>query len=130
MARHHNITEQWDPPQPVIDNLLALCQNLLQPLRDALGPIHISSGYRCPRLNLLIGGALTSWHMDGEAADCEFSGEGGNQAIIDKVKELNLPFDQMIDEAQLRWIHLSFGLHRPCRRQMLRWIDGKYEVLK
>lgn len=123
-----DIMEQWNPPQEVIDNLGALCSNLLQPLRDALGPIHISSGWRCPRLNKLVGGVPDSWHLTGCAADTEFYGEGGNQAIIDTVKELNLPFDQMIDEFNLKWVHLSYS-KKQCRKQMFRLVNGIYGVM-
>ncbi len=130
-AREHNIIEQWSPPPEIIDKLRDLCVNLLQPLRDRLGPIFVSSGWRCPRLNTLVGGVSNSWHKLGEAADVEYYGPGGmmdNQAIIDKVKELGLPFDQMIDEAHLKWIHLSYS-RTQCRRQMLRMVDGKYEFM-
>lgn len=130
-ARDHNITEQWEPPQEVIQNLTNLCINLLQPLRDALGPIYISSGWRCARLNILIGGVPNSWHLLGEAADCEhwFNGLMDNQMIIDKVKELNLPFDQMIDEQYKKWIHLSYSATQ-LRKQMLVMVDGKYSVMQ
>jgi len=53
----------------VIRNLKSLCSNILQPLRDEIGPITLSSGYRCPALNIAIGGARQSQHMFGEAAD-------------------------------------------------------------
>lgn len=42
----------------------------LQLIRDAYGkPIVISSGYRCPKLNKAVGGAKTSQHLTGAAAD-------------------------------------------------------------
>ncbi len=130
VARANDITEQWKPPQEVIDNLCDLCEHLLQPLRDAIGgPITVTSGWRCRRLNEMIGGVSSSWHVKGMAADVEYFGPGGNQLVIDKVKELNLPFDQMIDEQHLSWVHLSFSSHGQCRRQMLRMVDGKYEIM-
>ena len=40
------------PSQQVIDNLTALVENVLDPLREAWGaPIHVNSGYRCAALN-------------------------------------------------------------------------------
>ena len=85
-AREHHIDEQWNPPPGVIENLRQLCEHLLQPLRDALDePIHISSGWRCTRLNILVGGVGNSWHLTGRAADCDNGND--NQKIIDKVKE-------------------------------------------
>ena len=42
----------------VVENLRALCREVLQPLRDHLGrPVVISSGYRCRELNEKVGGA-------------------------------------------------------------------------
>ena len=58
------------PSEPVINNLKALCLNVLQPLRNALGcPIIISSGFRCAELNKCVGGAANSGHLYGQAAD-------------------------------------------------------------
>ncbi len=131
-ARENNIFEQWTPPTDVVDNLRDLCDHLLQPIRDALGgPIIVSVAYRCPRVNVLVGGVSDSWHLTGRAADCVYDGPGGNQAIIDAVKEHNLPFDQMIDENKngVRWIHLSYSKNQ-CRKQMLRMVNGKYTVME
>ena len=71
LTEHRQFDEdQYNPPPIVVANLKALCVNVLQPLRDALGtPLHINSGYRCPALNKSIGGAKTSQHMVGQAAD-------------------------------------------------------------
>ena len=54
----------------VEENLRALVDEVLDPLRERYGkPIYVNSGYRCPELNRLIGGAIKSQHMRGEAAD-------------------------------------------------------------
>ena len=43
---------------------------LLQEMRDDLGErIHITSSYRCPKHNKLVGGARKSQHLLGTAAD-------------------------------------------------------------
>jgi len=66
--------EQENPPKEVIQNLLYLVQNTLQPLRDQLGfPIHITSGYRSPGFHQRVGGSPTSQHLLGEATDCQLS---------------------------------------------------------
>ena len=58
------------PSQQVINNLTALVENVLDPLREAWGaPIHVNSGYRCPALNKAVSGVPASQHMLGEAAD-------------------------------------------------------------
>lgn len=60
------------PSQEVVDNLRALCRNVLEPARVAFGePIYITSGYRCPALNKAVGGKITSQHLRGEAADLQ-----------------------------------------------------------
>ncbi len=110
--------EQYNPPPEVVENLRALCVNVLQPLRDALGtPIKINSGYRCPSLNKAIGGAQNSQHMTGHAADI-IDLTNGNEFLFKRIKDLKLPFDQMIDEFGFRWVHVSFDPKRN-RREIL-----------
>lgn len=115
--------EQYNPPPLVVENLRALCVNILQPLRDALGsPVNLNSGYRCPSLNKSIGGASGSQHMTGQAADIvDFT--HGNEFMYNKIIELNLPFDQLINEFGFRWIHVSFDLKRS-RRQLLKAVKN------
>ncbi len=121
-ARRKGIAEQFTPPPEVVTNLKALCKNILQPLRDTLGgPIKISSGYRCPRLNKAIGGAKNSQHMAGEAADIQGIGMT-NKQLFNKIKQLGLPFDQMIwefgNDQNPAWVHVSFGPRN--RRQIIK----------
>lgn len=104
--------EQYNPPAEVVENLRALSVNILQPLRDAIGsPIKINSGYRCPSLNKAIKGSKTSQHMSGHAADI-VDLTNGNELLFKKIIELNLPFDQIIDEFGFRWVHVSFDPKR------------------
>ncbi len=61
---------QYNPPWFIIRNLKRLSVVTLQPLRDELCvEIYITSGWRCNELNIKIGGALTSQHPQGNAAD-------------------------------------------------------------
>ena len=54
----------------VVTNLEMLVSRVLDPLREAWGsPIIVTSGYRCPELNARVGGARTSYHLRGMAAD-------------------------------------------------------------
>jgi zinc D-Ala-D-Ala carboxypeptidase len=109
LTEHRNFdNEQYNPPPEIIHNLRALCEHVLQPLRDALGtPLKINSGYRCPSLNKAIKGAKNSQHMSGQAADI-VDLIHGNEFLFRKLKELNLPFDQIIDEFGFRWVHVSY----------------------
>lgn len=122
-ARRKGIAEQFTPPPEVINNLRALCKNILQPLRDSVGgPIKISSGYRTPRLNRAIGGARNSQHMVGEAADIQGLNGMTNKQLFNKIKQMNLPFDQLIwefgNDQNPAWVHVSFGPRN--RRQIIR----------
>ncbi|MEM7212941.1 MAG: D-Ala-D-Ala carboxypeptidase family metallohydrolase [Pseudomonadota bacterium] len=64
------VDHQHNPPADVVDNLRYLCTSTLQPIRDRLGfPIRITSGYRSPAVNQAVGGAATSQHLFGQAAD-------------------------------------------------------------
>jgi zinc D-Ala-D-Ala carboxypeptidase len=122
-ARRKGISEQFTPSPEVINSLRALCKNILQPLRDAIGgPIKVSSGYRTPRLNRAIGGARNSQHMVGEAADIQGLNGLTNKQLFNKIKQLNLPFDQLIwefgNDQNPAWVHVSFGPRN--RRQVIR----------
>ena len=104
-----------DPTAEHIHNLAALCENVLQPLREALGqPIRITSGYRSEALNEAIGGSKTSDHSFGRAADLELYVEGkeDNASLFNVIKTLDLPFKQLIyefgDEEQPDWVHVAF----------------------
>lgn len=117
-AARFNFTEQYEPAETVIKNLELLCVNILQPLRAALKyPIHINSGYRCPRVNASIGGAFKSQHLTGQAADIE-DYKNGNEYLLKKIVEMKLPFDQIINEFDFKWVHVSYDPKRN-RRQIL-----------
>lgn len=102
-------------------NLISLVENILDPLREAYGkPIIITSGYRCKQLNKAVGGASTSQHLTGEAADIRSVEDtvSENKKLFDLIQSLKLPFDQLIDEYNLNWVHVSFSKRN--RRQVLK----------
>lgn len=102
--------------QRILDNLKALALNVLDPLREALGPVHILSGYRSPGVNAMVGGAQASQHQDGEAADLSVSGQTLD-AVFEWIKA-KVPFDQVIREFPPGgWVHVSYGPRN--RRQAL-----------
>tara|TARA_R100001463_G_scaffold44370_1_gene92210 strand:+ start:3022 stop:3495 length:474 start_codon:yes stop_codon:yes gene_type:complete len=100
-----------EPNEDAIDNLVLLAKNLLQPLRQHLGPIRITSGFRSPDLCVALGSKKTSQHTLGMAADCVFISRGkmDNKKLFDAVIGLNLEFDQMINEFDYKWIHISYN---------------------
>lgn len=92
------------------ERLKKLIENVLDPLREAYGkPIKVNSGYRCPELNKAVGGSKTSDHMIGCAADIHGTPntKAENKRLFELVKSLDLPFDQLIDEKNLSWVHVS-----------------------
>ena len=97
------------PNQEHLNNMQILIRDLIQPMRDALGPIRISSGYRSPVLNRAIGGSTKSQHCKGQAVDIQFweKGEMCNKKVYDWVLKEGIEFDQMINEFDYAWIHIS-----------------------
>ena len=97
------------PKNHHLKSMQRLITNLIQPMRDALGPIRITSGYRSPELNRAIGGSKKSQHSKAEAVDIQFWSEGQmkNQMIYDWVLRSGVEFDQMINEFDFAWIHIS-----------------------
>ncbi len=99
------------PAQEVVDNLRALCRNVLEPARVAFGaPIYITSGYRCPALNKAVGGKPTSQHLRGEAADLQVRGVKNLRKLYNAILDHGV-FDQLLFEtnkAGAKWIHVSY----------------------
>lgn len=90
-----------------------LIEQLLDPIRAAWGaPITVNSGYRSPALNRAVGGVPTSQHVKGEAADITVGSTADNKRLFDKIVELQkagrIAFDQLIDESNYKWIHISY----------------------
>lgn len=108
------------PNKEHLNNIQALVRKIVQPLRDAIGPIRISSGYRSPSLNRAIGGSNKSQHCKGQALDLQFweGGEMNNKKIYDWILSSGVDFDQMINEFDYSWIHISFNEFKN-RKQVL-----------
>ena len=106
-------------PKEAEENLRALVDEVLDPLREAYGkPIRVTSGYRCPRLNNLVGGSPNSQHMRGEAADIQ--PVVGNESDLDELARIliaNGKFDQLI--LYPTFIHVSWKRLGWNRKQIL-----------
>ena len=116
---HSNIALQNDfvnePPRPEVSkicfNLVVLVDNLLDPIRERFAvPMIITSGYRCKRLNELVGGVANSQHMKGEAVDFCFAGFGKKEmvAAFFEIAE-DFDFDQLIYYKKKGIIHISYS---------------------
>ena len=102
------------PSHEAIANLANLC-TWLEVLREkASQPIIINSGYRSPQLNRKVGGATTSNHLTGCAADIRTNGM--EQAIeyaailINYAKESQQDYDELLIEKNRYgavWVHFA-----------------------
>ena len=85
-----------NPNADQIEKLKALCENILQPVRDHFGRVKITSGFRSVELCEAIGSSARSQHARAEAADFEVVGVD-NAELFDWIKD-NLTPDQLILE--------------------------------
>ena len=90
-----------EPTKKHLESMQRIVSNLVQPMRDQLGPIRITSGYRNSSLNRAIGGSSKSQHCKGEALDLQFWEMG-----------------QMNNKIIYSWIHLSLK-EKDNRKQVL-----------
>jgi len=104
---------QNNPNDTQLDALEALCVNILQPIRNHYRlPVKINSAFRSTEVNKAIGGAKTSQHLRGEAADIEVPTVSNVDLWNFIVSNLN--FDQCIAEYLSKsipsagWVHVSF----------------------
>lgn len=103
-----------EPNDEQLANLVALCECILQPVRDHFGKgVKVNSGLRTLPVNRAIGSKDTSDHTKGMAADIEIPGVANGdlaQFIVD-----NLEFRQCILEfytpgiPDSGWVHVSYN---------------------
>ena len=118
VAKRNNINNS--PSKREEQNIILLVDNILDPLREVYGkPIIVTSGFRCKRLNNIVGGSKKSQHCNGEAADIRslLDSREENKKLFDLILELDLPFDQLINEYDYDWIHVSYSSRN--RKQIL-----------
>ena len=134
-----------EPSKEGIYKLTLLATELLQPLRERLGALRVTSGYRSPELNKAIGGSFKidengnyipkSQHCRYEAVDLQFvrRGKMDNLAIYNTLIELDLDYDQCIlefgdatqyiDPNNPAWIHLSWKISDNRRQTLIAYKD-------
>ena len=120
VALEHDIPNKPNPRQ--VSAMRELAQHVLEPLRQRFGPIVISSGFRSQQVNLLVGGAIGSQHLRGEAADIVVIDVARGLQLFRFIRD-HLDFDQLIWEpvgaATPRWLHVSYTTRRKNRRQVI-----------
>ena len=128
-AKRHGIRNT--PSETGKAKLGTLAKEILQPIRDAYGrAIVVTSGYRCAKLNELVGGAKNSDHVYCCAADIRSVSDTveDNKALWEVVvrlwKQGKLPtLKQCINEYNFDWIHVSFQDGRTNKRGQ--FLDAK-----
>ena len=108
------------PSKYAIANMRALCENVLQPLRDHLRcSVKVTSGFRCAMLNKLVGGSVNSQHCIGLAADIIVP-QKDLKEVFEWIKA-NLPYDQLLFEynKNTKWIHVSYRTDGKNRKQAI-----------
>ena len=99
-----------DEKATIVRNINLLVDNVLDPIRGLVNaPIIITSGYRCPQVNRLVGGVDNSQHMSGCAAD--FHVMGFTPSMMYEVFlyiSNTLEFDQLIFYRSKNIIHVSY----------------------
>lgn len=116
------------PSHVHIENLKNLCENWLEPLRQAQGPIIINSGYRSEAVNKAIGGVKGSNHLTGCAVDIHVTGM--EQAIhyasilLDISAKYKQEFDELLIERSRKgtyWLH--FAVRPKDNRHKIRFLQ-------
>jgi hypothetical protein len=96
------------PNDVELDAMKYVAENLFEPIREWYGkPIKINSFYRCRELNKAVKGSLTSGHVLGNSIDISGGNKSENKKIFEFIKLSGLDYDQVINEYDFTWIHIS-----------------------
>lgn len=124
VALHNDIVNL--PPRyeaaKIYFNLVVLVDNVLDPIRERFAvPVIITSGYRCEKVNKLVGGVNNSQHMKGEAVDFCFAGFSRKEmaaAFFEIAEEFD--FDQLIYYEKKGIIHISYSRYNNRHQSFVR----------
>ena len=132
-AKRNGISNMPTPEH--IENFKILAAKVFEPIREHFGvPIRISSGYRSAELNKCVNGSSTSQHSTGEAIDIDQDQTTiTNKQVFEYIKD-NLAFDQLINEFNYSWVHVSYKANGKQRGEVWEaYKEGKvtkYELIK
>lgn len=107
------------PSESQIQNGKALYENIVIPIREKFGNIRVTSAFRNPKLNTMVGGVPDSQHMSGQAIDIQTPGISRYQVAHWVIE--NLEYDQLILEPT--WLHISYSTTNN-RKENLKYYRG------
>jgi len=97
------------PNEEILVNMKLVAERCFEPIRSWYNqPIKVNSFYRCEALNKAVKGSATSQHVQGKAIDISTGTKTGNKLIYEWAKN-NLIFDQLINEYDYAWVHISYN---------------------
>ena len=114
-ANKHHIDNT--PPTEVLKNLQYGVDMVLDPLRRLYAkPIIITSGFRCSKLNTLVGGVANSWHTKGNAADIHVASLTEATELFKLLKELPSVDTVLFEHSpSAQWLHVQWDMARTPR---------------
>ncbi|MDR1756089.1 MAG: peptidase M15 [Culturomica sp.] len=103
------------PSAEELERMVYVANRIFEPVRHAVcgdRPLAVTSFFRSPAVNRLVGGSSNSQHCKGEAMDLDADvyGNGGNRSIFEYIRD-HLSFDQLIwefgNDKEPAWVHVS-----------------------
>ena len=133
--------EKNDPmPDECKPVFIVLCNEILEVVRGHFGKrVKITSGYRSPKHNALIGGSATSQHVATESyCAADFQVEDTDPAdVFNWMRSQPLPYDQLIleygrvKESDLDdCIHVSYKMYAPRRVALIGATHGRGKYVR
>ena len=115
-----NVRQSNEPGIGELENLKVLCAKIMEPCRDLVGPIWITSGFRNYIINTRIGGSPSSQHCKGQAADWVPLSMDLKGAFLKVMESVFVDYDQLIFEVPnglgRGWIHISHDPNKDNQR--------------
>lgn len=114
-ATKHHIDNT--PPSEVIKNLQYGVDMVLDPLRRLYGkPIIITSGYRCQKLNDLVGGVSNSWHTKGNAVDIHVASLTEATKLFNNLQKMPSVDTVLFEHSSTaQWLHVQWDMTKTPR---------------
>lgn len=98
------------PSKDIELRLTSFIEEVLDPIREKYGkPISVSSGYRCEALNKAVGGAKSSFHLKGCAADLYCKTNAQTKEVFNVAKQLGKYTELFYERSGSSiWVHIAY----------------------